>query len=88
MNSEDREQIRLTIIRRLDERRWGVPTSSIVQMIRWEGFSTVTKEDVEIEIHYLVEKGLVSEVLKSLSPENKEYRITAEGRDFRATKNL
>ena len=44
--------------------------------------------ELRAEIDYLVEKGLAKPEAKRISPENKQWTITAEGRDFLATEGL
>lgn len=44
----------------------------------------VSVEQIAPELDYLVEKELMTEVAKHLSPENRLWRITAQGRDFLA----
>jgi hypothetical protein len=42
-------------------------------------------DQVSAEMQYLEDKGLVTRVQKTISPENGLWRITAEGRDFLAS---
>lgn len=47
-----------------------------------------TEPEIAAEIQYLVDKGLVAPVAKTLSPELSRWRITAAGRDLLATLGL
>ena len=49
---------------------------------------TVPEADVAAELQYLADKGLVAPLAKTLSPENRLWRITAEGRDLLASLGL
>jgi hypothetical protein len=44
--------------------------------------------DIERELQYLLDKGLLVDVTKAISPENRCYRIHANGRDFLAEHRL
>lgn len=48
----------------------------------------VTDAEISAEIQYLADKGLVAPVAKTLSPENRLWRITAAGRDLLAELGL
>lgn len=51
------------------------------------GFDVLDK-DVDAELAYLADKGLARQADKTISPENKHWQITAEGRDFVAANPL
>lgn len=86
MTPELREQFRLGILHVLEEHgtRFGRPVAAIEIHLRSRGFE-VERKALEAEIVYLEDKQLVAEALKGVSPENRCYRITAEGRDYLAT---
>ena len=86
MNASDREQLRLSLLRFLDENktRFGIAQSLLFQQAKNEGRSSLTITDVEFELEYLAEKQLVFEPVKLLSPELRSWKITAGGRDFLA----
>lgn len=86
MSPEAREQLRLSTLRFLDANntRFGMAAPLILQMARAEGRPSLTQSDLDSELDYLIDKGLITEILKVLSPENKAFRITATGRDFLA----
>jgi len=80
-----REQIRLSLLRHLDDNcQWGVILAFLHSLIHCEGFHA-TPEEIKTELFYLQDKGLVTQVHKTISPENQAWRITAAGRDHRAT---
>ena len=88
MTTEQRENIRLSILRYCDSAQgYGLSESLLLQFIRNEGFRTVTLDHLRAELAYLSEKGFIATVPKAISPENKLWRITATGRDFRATQD-
>ncbi len=87
MTSEQREQLRLSLLRFLDANptRFGLGVPLLLQMARNEGRPKLEAEQVQVELGYLEDKALVAEVLKGISPENRAWRITSEGMDFVAT---
>ncbi|HVY70798.1 MAG TPA: hypothetical protein VHH73_12780 [Verrucomicrobiae bacterium] len=86
MESQQREQLRLSLTRFLDANptRFGLSTALLWQMARNEGRLQLAREEVDAELQYLADKGYAIEVMKDLSPENRAWRITATGRDFYA----
>lgn len=85
MNPTDLEHIRLSLLRHLDANptRWGLTVPLLSQMLRAEG-QEAPERTLQAELDYLVEKGLVTEVGKPISPENRAWRLSAAGRDFLA----
>jgi len=86
MNPTDREQFRLALLRYLDEDgslRFGLPSLRLHARARSEAFDVDLKA-TDLELDYLREKGLVTELPKTLSPENRAWKLTANGRDFLA----
>lgn len=83
MDAEQREQVRLSLLRILDANptRWGLSGALLLQMLRGEGRPWLERDRMEQELQYLEDLGLVAEVLKGISPENRAWRITAQGRD-------
>jgi hypothetical protein len=83
LTSDDREQLRLSLLRFLEANnsRFGLPTDFLLQRARAEGRPMLLREQIETELDYLTDKTLVDEVLKSISPERRSWRITAAGRD-------
>lgn len=90
LSSTDREQLRLSLLRFLEANnsRFGLPSEFLLQRARAEGRSLLTLDQVEAELDYLAQKGLVDEVLKSISPERRAWRISAAGRDHYAQISL
>lgn len=86
MNPTDREQIRLSLLRYLDAaagRRFGLTDAVLLQHIRSEGFPAGDAE-LDAEIDYLAGKGLIETAAKTISPENRAWKITSAGRDLYA----
>ena len=83
MNSADREQLRLSLLRFLDANNTGrfLGTGLLLQMAKAEGRGDLTEAEVKAELQYLLDRGLVEAAAKVISPENKTWRITADGRD-------
>ncbi len=83
MNAADRETLRLSLLRHLEPRtgKFGLQAPLLTSFVRNEGLR-VTVNDVRAECLYLVDKGLIEETTKAVSPENTAWRITAAGRDF------
>lgn len=48
----------------------------------------VKEEEIADEVTYLQDKSCATPVAKTLSPENRRYRITADGRDYLAEQGL
>jgi hypothetical protein len=86
MSPQQREQLRLSLLRFMDENpsRFGLPTDFLLQQARSEGRQALIYQEVETELEYLAEKGLCSEVPKTISPEKRNWKISANGRDFLA----
>ncbi|MDR3459562.1 MAG: hypothetical protein P4N60_19200 [Verrucomicrobiae bacterium] len=85
MNAEQKESFRLALLRVLDERaseRFGLTVQAIQVFLGQFGFRASKVDEVNVELQYLADKGYVVEISKTISPENRCWRITAEGRDF------
>lgn len=77
LTPELREQVRLSILRYcLRPARLGI----IAANLRGEGFN-LDREAIETEVEYLADKGFLKPNDKRVSPENKIWRTTADGRD-------
>lgn len=88
MNAQQREQVRLSLLRYCESAdQYGLAAGLLLQFVRNEGFRSVTAENLDAEILYLADKGFLSAVIKSISPENRAWRITAAGRDFLAERD-
>lgn len=83
MTASEREQLRWSLLRFLDANatRFGLPTDFLLQQARAEGRLLLQRPELEAELQYLADKGLVEEALKAISPERRSWRITANGRD-------
>jgi hypothetical protein len=89
MTSQQREQIRLSVLRYCESAgQYGLSAELLQQFLRSEGFRAVTIEQVGAELQYLTDKGLIAEVAKLISPEIPVWRITAAGRDHAAKQNF
>jgi hypothetical protein len=85
MNSGEREQLRISLLRYLERDGsaiFGLPTQRLVICAKSEGYQTLHSE-VEAELDYMADtdKGLVAMISKVLS-RDPAWRLTAKGRDF------
>jgi len=85
MEPEQRELFRTAILRVLDANntRWGLNETAISMHVFRFGFQP-DRPETQSELAYLRDKGLIAEVTKNVSPENRAWRITAAGRDHLA----
>jgi hypothetical protein len=87
LSSQQLEQVRWCVLRHLDAAvttRFGLSSALLLQAIRNEGFRQLDGPTLAGELQYLVDKKLIEEMPKTISPENPHWRITAHGRDFYA----
>jgi hypothetical protein len=86
MTPDQREQLRLSILRVCDENptEWGHNLALLHQMCRNEGRSWLQRDDVKTEIQYLEDKGFIVRGEKAISPELRVWRIHSGGRDYLA----
>ncbi len=86
MNAEQRESFRLALLRVLEANntQYGLGLAALGHLATTFGFSRARISDVEREIVYLEDKGYAIQLVKPISPENRVWRITAEGRDYLA----
>lgn len=87
MTADQREQLRLSLLRFLCDNptRFGFNAALLRQMACNEGRTGLDKATVEAELQYLEDKQLIVLAGKTISPENRSWRITAQGRDLLAT---
>lgn len=87
-NSQEIEQLRLSLLRFLDASAAastrGMTESLLWQMARNEGREGLTLAEVRAELMYLKDRNLICQVPKPISPELRLWRITADGRDQHA----
>jgi hypothetical protein len=89
LNTEQREQARLSILRYCSSaEEFGLAESLLLQFLRSEGLRALTSAQLRAEIAYLADKGFLCAVTKFISPENRVWRVTATGRDFLAEQKL
>jgi hypothetical protein len=67
--------------------QWGFNIALIRQLLAAEG-QILTAEEVEAELLYLEDKGMVARSPKIISPELRAWRITAAGRDYLAERHV
>ena len=84
MNAEQKELFRKAILQVLDlnRTRFGLPPTAIRLHLGQFGFPGASVEQIREEVDYLVGKNLVEEVLKTISRENRAWRITDAGIAF------
>jgi hypothetical protein len=84
MTPEQKELFRLAVLRVLDANntRFGLGRSAIGHSMTLFGFPQPKTEDLDVTLEYLEGKKLIYEVLKGISPENRAWKITAEGTDY------
>jgi len=88
MNPKQRENLRLLILTAFDASKpfaVGLPELRAGLALTFRGLDD---SGLQAEIDYLVEKGFATPSGKALSPENKQWKITAAGRDFLAMEGL
>lgn len=84
MRAVDRQQVRLSVLRYAAAAQGNGLSAGLLQsFIAAEG-QRITEAELSGELIYLEDKKLLARVSKTLSPEMKLWRITAEGRDFLA----
>lgn len=90
MAPAQREQLRLSLLRFLDANGTRFPLASdlLLQLARSEGRTWLQSGELEEELAYLADKGLVMSAPKLISPELRAWRITAAGRDLAAELGL
>lgn len=84
MNAGNRELLQRAILTVLDANhtRFGLPLDAVTLHVSSYGFAKVTRDEVETELDYLKEKGLVENPGKVLEPGNRCWVRTAAGRDW------
>lgn len=82
MTPAARELFRLAILRVLDANHsaYGITPPTIGVLVAEFGFGP-RPDETQKELDYLADKFFVSVVGKTISPENRAWRITASGRD-------
>lgn len=82
MNANQREQVRLSILRWLNEAApYGLSTAILWQQLRNEGNRHMDSVELLAEIEYLEGKKLIEKREKLISPEIAVWKITSAGRD-------
>ena len=83
-NPQQREIIRISLLRYISQGNGDLARGYLLAAVRAEGFKSVDDIWLASELQYLIDKELIAVVIKVLSPENKYYRLTGNGRDFLA----
>ena len=82
LTPSQRELVRLSLLRYLDAAEgFGLGEGILLSSIRAEGFRVVDEAGIQKELQYLQDKGFVAVAEKTISPELRRWRITANGRD-------
>lgn len=86
MNSDQTEAFRVCLLAQLREvgGENSLPVPTLCTGAKLKGFATADEAMVRSALAYLGDKQLVAGLAKTLSPENKRWRITAAGIDFLA----
>lgn len=84
MSGLELENFRHAILKvaQANESRFGLGVDAFKLHVAAYGFTSVSAADVRREAEYLADKKLLREVNKTLSPENRVWQLTAEGRDY------
>jgi hypothetical protein len=80
-----REQLRLAILRLCLA---ALRSRLLLCYLRAEGFQRLEAEELDLEITYLADKQLLTSASGPVSPELKNWRTTAQGRDCLALKGI
>ena len=88
MNATQRELFRIEILRTTANCAPQAATLRVLHTYLRPVFLKTTEAEIEVEVQYLVGKGLLTPAAKTLSPENKAWHVSADGRDFLAEQGL
>lgn len=88
MNPKQRENLRILLLTALNAARPYAVAADAIRLGLSPQFRNLDIPELQAEIDYLVDKGFVALEGKLISPENREWKITAAGRDFLATEGL
>jgi len=88
MNAASRELLRQNLLVQLNAVTPAALRVPALQVGAMAGGFDVLQAELAGELAYLADKKLVSTVEKPVSPENKHWRITADGRDYLAELGL
>lgn len=87
MTAETRKMARLTLLLAALSAPRGLAVELALVMLPGRGIAA-TADEIRAEIGYLVDKGMLAPVDQKISPEQKFWRVTAEGRDHLAEEGL
>lgn len=73
MNSQQKELFRLALLRALhaNQTRFGLSAEALRHLVSPFGFHRLDARETERELLYLEDKGLIVELAKTVSPENR-----------------
>ncbi len=84
MNAQQKENLQIALLRSLSSNhtRFGLNVEALQTFAASFGFPGIPAEEIEGQIEYLKEKGLVEEPMKVISKANRAFKISAKGREF------
>jgi hypothetical protein len=84
MNPQQRELFRIACLRvfAANDTRFGLGVEAVCHLASCFGFTSPDMREAEEAVHYLARKGLIEEVPKPISPENRVWRIAGAGIAF------
>ncbi|MBI5771906.1 MAG: hypothetical protein HZA93_29305 [Verrucomicrobia bacterium] len=89
MSPAELERLRFRLLETLREvAGTELPVSTLLQAARLAGFRSAEPATIAAELSYLADKGFVAAADKALSPEMREWRVTAAGRDYLASRGI
>lgn len=88
MSAEQRELFRLAVLNVMsaNDTRFGLTAGAVKHMTVLFGFPEPGIDEVNQAIRYLESGGLLEPIVKTISPENRPWRITKAGIDFLAVR--
>jgi hypothetical protein len=84
MTSDQKELFRVAVLRvfAANKTRFGLGLPAVAHLATLFGFTDVAPEETAEAVEYLEHKQLLAEVPKTISPENRAWRITPAGVAF------
>ena len=87
MTPDEREGLRDLILRSFKRMRLGLTIPSLTVYLS-ANRNSLSTEDLETTLQYLVDKGLLVQTASALSAGNRLWRLTASGIDYLESKGL
>jgi hypothetical protein len=88
MNADMRALLREGILVGLDRSGEYRPTLETLHLGLRQSGHQASRDEVQTELRYLIDKGFVAPEEKAISPERTRFRIAADGRDYLAKEGL